>query len=621
MNSHIKILYIDSDYKYAKECLHYFIENGYNIKYIDSIKNALIEYSFNKPDLIIFDESIQDGSGLSFIKKLKKYNDEFKTILFAEETTQDTLVEALSLKIDKFVSKSKSFNSLENDIKSLNIINKDHNIEESSLLFDLGKNFIYEEQTYKIIKDSQTIQLTNQENELISTLIKADGEYVATSFLLNSIGTYGETSIETLRTVIKKIRKKTYNGIIENQSGVGYKITLIKDIDINTQPNIINNITLKNKILVVSGNKKNSNEFSYQLSKFGFQCENAYTIGQAKELLEYESYSYIISQLELPDGDGIDFIRYLEDLKNSKVIILSHSPDLHYKEYLYFKGILDYIIDINDLKYLAYNIYNTIHKVEMNTKHNNILVIERSKRICEQIKDLLLPRNYNVDILNDIDKAYEVIKTNHYNLVLLDIGYQESFELISNVKYNINKSLPFIMLTETNRSYDMVREAYKNGASECLRKPIFAEEFILKVDQFIDQSKLVSQLLEEKSLMNSYQQIVDKTTIVSKTDKRGIITYVNKMFCDISGYSAEELIGKPHSIIRHPDTAKTIFEDMWRVIKEEKKVWRGIVKNRKKDGSEYIVQTYIMPMLDTDDEIVEFIALRSDITKLYKTKD
>jgi len=621
MNSQIKILYVDSDSKYAKKCLHYFIENGYNIKYIDSIKNALIEYSFHKPDLIIFDENIQDGSGLSFIKKLKKYNDEFKTILFSSEKHQDTLIEAISLKIDKFFSKSDSFRSLENEIKNLNISNKEQSTEEASLLFDLGENYIYEEQTYKIVKDDQAIQLTNQENELINTLVKAEGEYVAINFLLNAIGTYGETSIDTLRTVIKKIRKKTYNGIIENQSGVGYKINLNKNIDINIQQNIIENSRLYNKILVVLGSKKNGSELSYQLSKFGFHCENAYTIDQAKEILSYDAYNYIISELDLPDGDGIDFIRYLEDFKNSKVIILSNSTDLHYKEYLYFKGILDYIVNINDFKYIAYNIYNTIHKVETNTKHNNILVIEQSKRICEQIKDLLLPRNYNIDVLNDVNKAYEIIKTNHFNLILLDINYQESFELISNVKYSINKSLPFIMLTDTNRSYDMVREAYKNGASECLRKPIFAEEFILKVDQLIEQSKLVSQLIEERTLMNSYQQIVDKTTIVSKTDQNGIITYVNKMFCDISGYTKEELIGHPHNIIRHPDTSKTIFEEMWRVIKNEKKVWRGVVKNRKKDGGEYIVQTYIMPVLDQDNQIIEFIALRNVITQLYIKRD
>jgi len=619
MNNQIKILYVDSDYENAKKCLHYFIENGYNIKYMDSIKNALIEYSFNKPNLIIFDESIQDGSGLSFIKKLKKYNDEFKTILFSHNREPDTLIKAIALNIDKFVSKEDSFKILENDIKKLKIITKEHNKNEAPILFDLGENCIYEEQTFKILKEERVIQLTNQENELITTLIKADGEYVAINFLLNSIGTYGETSIDTLRTVIKKIRKKTYNGIIENQSGIGYKITLHKDTEIYPE-HIIENPHLYHKILIVSGRKQNADQLSYQLSKFGFHCENAYTIDQAKEILHYDSYNYIISQLDLPDGDGIDFIRYLEDFKNSKIIILADFADLHYKEYLYFRGILDYIVIDNNYKYLAYNIYNTIYKIETNTKYNNILVIERSKRICEQIKDLLLPRNYNVDILYDVTKAFEVIKTNHFNLVLLDIEYSESFDLISTIKHNINKSLPFIMLTDSKRSYDMVREAYKHGASECLRKPIFAEEFILKVDQLIDQSKLVSQLLEEKNLMHSYQEIVDMTTIVSKTDKDGNITYANQMFCDISGYSIEELIHRPHNIIRHQDTEKTVFEDMWRVIKKEKKVWRGIIQNRKKDGTKYIVQTYIMPMLNQDNEIIEFIALRNDITDLYQER-
>ncbi len=203
---------------------------------------------------------------------------------------------------------------------------------------------------------------------------------------------------------------------------------------------------------------------------------------------------------------------------------------------------------------------------------------------------------------------------------MLDIEYKQSFSLITDVKYYINKAIPFVMLTPESRSYELVREAYKHEASECLRKPIFAEEFILKIDQLIEQSKLISELTEQKELMESYQQIVDKTTIVSKTDKNGIITYINEMFSKVSGYSQQELIGKPHNIIRHPDTPKNVFEDMWSTIKKDKKTWNGIIKNKTKDGNDYIVKTYIKPIFDQDDEVIEYIALRSDITDIFKNK-
>lgn len=71
-------------------------------------------------------------------------------------------------------------------------------------------------------------------------------------------------------------------------------------------------------------------------------------------------------------------------------------------------------------------------------------------------------------------------------------------------------------------------------------------------------------------LLEQYKATVDKSFIVSKTDPKGIITYVNQEFCTISGYNQEELLGKAHNIIRHPDMPKEVFKQMWHTIKELK---------------------------------------------------
>lgn len=207
----------------------------------------------------------------------------------------------------------------------------------------------------------------------------------------------------------------------------------------------------------------------------------------------------------------------------------------------------------------------------------------------------------------------DVIQNSDFNLVILDISFEKSFEYIAKIRTTINYSLPFVCLTDTNRSYETVRDAFKNGASECLRKPIFAEEFILHIDQIMDQSKLVSQLLERKKFLESYESIVNETTIVSKTDPKGIITYANKKFCQISGYSQKELLGNSHNIIRHPDMEKELFKELWHTILVEKVIWSGIITNRKKDGVSYTVQTHIMPVIDENQDIVEFIALRYEL--------
>ena len=96
--------------------------------------------------------------------------------------------------------------------------------------------------------------------------------------------------------------------------------------------------------------------------------------------------------------------------------------------------------------------------------------------------------------------------------------------------------------------------------------------------------------------------------IVSSTDLKGIITYANRKFCSISGYTKEELIGKNHNIVRHPDMPKAAFQEVWDTISEGKD-WTGIVKNLRKDGRYYWVYSHISPIF-TSGEITGYTAAR-----------
>lgn len=117
------------------------------------------------------------------------------------------------------------------------------------------------------------------------------------------------------------------------------------------------------------------------------------------------------------------------------------------------------------------------------------------------------------------------------------------------------------------------------------------------------------------SFLEGYKLATDESSVISKTDPNGIITYVNDIFCKISGFKREELIGKNHNIIRHPNTPKSLYSNMWTTIKA-KRTWRGILANRSKDGSTFYLDTTIVPLLDQNKNIVEYIAIRHDITKL-----
>lgn len=109
--------------------------------------------------------------------------------------------------------------------------------------------------------------------------------------------------------------------------------------------------------------------------------------------------------------------------------------------------------------------------------------------------------------------------------------------------------------------------------------------------------------------------ILDRFAIVSETDTRGIITYANSKFCEVSGYSLDELIGKPHNIIRHPDMPREAFKELWDTIKAGR-IWQGEVKNRRKDGSHYWVLATVGPLLDAEGYPYRYVSMRIDITRL-----
>ncbi|MAD41255.1 MAG: response regulator receiver protein [Arcobacter sp.] len=127
-----------------------------------------------------------------------------------------------------------------------------------------------------------------------------------------------------------------------------------------------------------------------------------------------------------------------------------------------------------------------------------------------------------------------------------------------------------------------------------------------------DVDRKTSEIKKQKQKLKSLLNIYDENVIFSKTDAKGIIIHASSAFCKISGYSLDELIGKPHNIVRHPDMPEEVFEEIWDTIKSGK-IWKGEVKNLRKDGSFYWVEAEIEPIYKHK-EIIGFSALRKDIT-------
>jgi methyl-accepting chemotaxis protein len=126
--------------------------------------------------------------------------------------------------------------------------------------------------------------------------------------------------------------------------------------------------------------------------------------------------------------------------------------------------------------------------------------------------------------------------------------------------------------------------------------------------------RLAARLAEVESELKVRTDIMNVTSIVSEADKKGDILSINEKFIEVSKYSRDELIGKPHNTTRHPDMPKEVFKQMWSTIGRGE-IFRGVIKNRAKDGTPYYVDAVIAPILGENGKPMKYLGVRYDITE------
>lgn len=138
--------------------------------------------------------------------------------------------------------------------------------------------------------------------------------------------------------------------------------------------------------------------------------------------------------------------------------------------------------------------------------------------------------------------------------------------------------------------------------------------------RFYAVARDITEMRRAESKLSQIYSTLESHAIIATTDTSGTITEVNDNFCEISGYSREELIGQNHRIVNSDAHSEEFFTNMWNQISSGK-TWTGLIQNKKKNGEDYYVQSIIFPTLDLNNEISQYTALRFDMTKAINLEE
>ncbi len=252
-------------------------------------------------------------------------------------------------------------------------------------------------------------------------------------------------------------------------------------------------------ILIIEDSKIINNVIKRELSKFEFKVNQAFTYSQAKNALESEKFNLIILDLHLPDGEGSELIANIQSLTKTKVVVLTSSQDEDLRDELFQYGILDYIIKDKNLLYSIAEIIKIINNLTIKEDKEKILIIDDSKFICKQVKTILEPRNYILTSAYTADRGLEKLRSDSFDLIILDMELPDmhGIKVLEYIRQDLRfLNIPIIVLSGTSTP-EIIRTVLKNGANDFLKKPFVFEEFILKVDLWIDYFKKDRELSEK----------------------------------------------------------------------------------------------------------------------------
>lgn len=326
---------------------------------------------------------------------------------------------------------------------------------------------------------------------------------------------------------------------------------------------------------------------------------------EAENLIKKEEFFIAISNIVLPDALNGEIIKLLST-HDIPTIILSSSIDEDVIKIARENLVVDYVSkdSVYELEYI-FKLIELLVFIE----GIEVLVIDDSFAAVNKIKCLLESLLLKVHTAKNGQDALSLLNENKKISLIISDHYMDNvdgLEFVKRLRKNENYAKTPVIIMTTGTSNSLKIDFYKNSVTDFLIKPILEEELKAKVINIFSNKKYISDI-------KRFNKIIDENVITSSADLNGNIKYVSKAFCKTSGYSEDELIGKNHRILRHPDMPASIFEELWSTIILGKK-WQGEIKNLRKDGSSYWIKIIIEPEYDNQGNIIGFTSLRQDVS-------
>jgi len=481
--------------------------------------------------------------------------------------------------------------------------------------------------------------------KLWESLQTSDGRYEElvtlhriTHSLAGSGGTFGAVVVSTVAKQLEQVFKPLLNEaaeltIFSNEIklSVDELLVRLKDADSAWQPVDSSYISPVEEIKIDQGGSRVvylveddellAKDLVAKLEYVDYNVKHFAEISDFEIAFKKEIPSAIIMDVVFKDGDvaGAEVIAKIKEHYKlcPPVIFISIRDDIEARLAAARAGARRYFSKPLDVKRLIPTLNGLTARTEISPFR--ILLIDDDETLLEYYATVLSEAGMMVEALSKPLQVLETLSEFKPDVIISDVYMPECSgpELAQVIRQDDSWAMTPIMFLSTEADINRQLNAMDLGGDDFLVKPVKSGHLISAVTARARRARWTNRInndLDNALRENAYQlAAMNQHDIVSTTDIAGRITQVNDKFCEISGYSRDELLGHNHRIIKSDHHPASFYANMWSMISKGK-VWHGVVCNQNKNGGKYWVESTIVPFLDENGKPYKYVSARTDVT-------